>query len=352
MTPTLFVDRDGTILVEPADYQIDDLAKVAFVDGAIEALAAFAKAGWRLVLVSNQDGLGTSAFPRGAFEPAHQLMCQVLRSCGVVLHETLICPHLASDRCACRKPRTGLIQGLPFASVDWQASIVVGDRETDREFAEALGLRSFLLKDGLDWQAIQAKVLVGSRAATISRVTKETKVEVTVDLDDARRLSIATGLGFLDHLLTQIGVHAGISIEVNATGDLNVDDHHLVEDVALSLGAAVDRALGDRRAIGRYGFLLPMDEALSQCAIDFSGRPFCAFRAPLTREVVGGLATEMIPHFFRSFAQGARATLHLRVEGENHHHMIEAAFKALGRCLRQAVARTTGSSVPSSKEVL
>ncbi|MDH3915059.1 MAG: bifunctional histidinol-phosphatase/imidazoleglycerol-phosphate dehydratase HisB [Chromatiales bacterium] len=347
-----FLDRDGTLISEPEDYQIDALHKVRLVEGVIPALIALRDAGYRLLLVSNQDGLGSDSFPQDDFQHVHDFVIDLFASQGIVFDGEFICPHFPADGCDCRKPRTGLLtRYLAENSIDLPRSCVVGDRPTDLELAENIGVRGFLLEEGRGWPAIVGDILAGSRRATASRKTRETDVTASVDLDATEPVSIDTGIGFYDHMLEQVSRHAGIGLQIRCRGDLEVDEHHTVEDVALVLGEALREALGARAGIGRYGFVLPMDEAQARVAVDLSGRPFAVFEGDLGRDRVGGLPTELVPHFFRSLADTLGAAIHVSVAGENTHHMVESSFKGLGRALRQAVS-IDGGGIPSTKGVL
>ncbi|HEY0229663.1 MAG TPA: bifunctional histidinol-phosphatase/imidazoleglycerol-phosphate dehydratase HisB [Dokdonella sp.] len=349
----LFVDRDGTLIEEPAYQQIDAYEKLRLVPGAIAALRRCIGAGYELVMVTNQDGLGTASFPETDFIGPQQLLLDILAGEGVPFREILIDRSLPAEQAPTRKPRTGLVQHWLRAGVlDTARSAVIGDRETDLEFARNLGVRGFRIgAGGLDWPAIARALLDAPRQARVERVTRETRIAVQVDLDSTARPAIATGIGFLDHMIEQLGVHGGFALDLRCEGDLHIDEHHTVEDSALALGQALREALGDRRGIGRYGFLLPMDESQAQVAIDLSGRPYFVFEGSFPREQVGALPTELVPHFFRSLADALGANVHIAVRGDNTHHMIEACFKAVGRALRPALART-GNDVPSSKGVL
>jgi imidazoleglycerol-phosphate dehydratase/histidinol-phosphatase len=352
MTPYLFVDRDGTLLVEPADFQIDSLEKFQLVSGVIPSLCTLQQAGYRLVMVSNQDGLGTAAYPQAAFDQIQHLLLGILQSQGIRFEQILICPHLPAAACKCRKPQTALLhEYLASNEMDRQRSYVIGDRLTDLELAENLGLVGLRLSPELDWPAITQRILRRPRTASVSRITKETRIELTVSLDGQGDSHVHSGQGFLDHMLEQLARHGGFTLRLQAQGDLHIDDHHLVEDVALALGQALRQALGDKRGIGRYGFVLPMDEACCQVAIDLSGRAYFKFRGDFPRPAVGGLATEMVPHFFRSLADALAMSLHIELTGENTHHMVESMFKAVGRALRQALLQT-GDELPSTKGVL
>jgi imidazoleglycerol-phosphate dehydratase/histidinol-phosphatase len=344
----VFVDRDGTLLQEPPDEQIDSLEKLRFVPGLVGGLRLLRDAGYRLVMVTNQDGLGTPDFPQERFEPPQRLLLELLAGEGIAFDAVLICPHRPSDACACRKPATGLL--LPYLAartVDLAESFVLGDRPTDVQLARNLGCRAVRLGPPCEGAELATPSLLEAcrhialrpRTGRAERASRETTVRAAVTLDGQGRADVRTGIGFLDHMLEQLARHGGLDLELSCAGDLHIDEHHTVEDVALTLGQALDRALGERRGIRRYGFWLPMDEAAAHAALDLGGRPFLVFEGQLRRERVGGLPTELVPHFFRSLCDTARANLHLRVYGQNDHHQIEAAFKATARALRAAVAR-------------
>ncbi len=362
-----FVDRDGTIIEEPADEQIDSFQKLRFVAGAIPALLKIQQAGFELVMVSNQDGLGTPSFPRETFEGPHALMMQVLESQGIRFREVLIDPSFPHENSPGRKPGLGMVMHyLRDRRFDLAGSAVIGDRDTDLQFAANLGARGYRIGPDLDWAEIAHRLADAPRVAEVKRSTRETRIRVRVDLDRTRDPEIATGLGFFDHMLEQLGKHGGFALDLTCAGDLQIDEHHTVEDCALALGQALRAALGDKRGIGRYGFadegeggdpaprggfLLPMDETLARAALDFSGRPYFVFEGVFPRERVGDLPTELVPHFFRSLCETSGLNLHLSVRGENAHHMVEASFKAVARGLRQALRRE-GSELPSTKGTL
>jgi imidazoleglycerol-phosphate dehydratase/histidinol-phosphatase len=349
----LFVDRDGTLLEEPPDQQIDNYAKLRLVPGAIAALRRFVDAGYDLVMVTNQDGLGTDSFPQADFDGPHELLLAILAGEGIVFREVLIDRSLPHEHAPTRKPGVGLVRHwLGDGVLDRARSAVVGDRDSDLEFARNIGVRGVRIGDALDWKAIAAGLLDAPRRAHVARTTRETRVVVDLDLDDGTRAPIASGIGFLDHMLDQIATHGGFRLALDCRGDLGVDEHHTVEDCALALGQGVRDALGERRGIGRYGFTLPMDDACASVALDLSGRAFFAFDGAFPRAEVGGLPTELVPHFFRSLADALGANLHLSVRGDNAHHMVEACFKVVGRALRQAIARDGSTTAPSSKGVL
>ena len=355
--PILFVDRDGTLIREPADFQIDAYDKLAFVDGVIPAMLRLRDAGYEFVMVTNQDGLGTDAFPQAHFDGPHALMVQIFESQGIRFRDTLIDTSFPHENAPTRKPRLGLVQPLlRDHGIDWARSAMVGDRETDIEFAVNLGIRGFKLKspqfgDGVDWAQIAHALVDVPRTAKVVRATKETKIEVEVDLDREADPEVKTGLGFYDHMLEQLGKHGGFALRLHCDGDLHIDEHHTVEDSALALGQALRQALGDKRGIGRYGFTLPMDEAQASATLDWSGRPYFVFDGEFRREKVGDLATELVPHVFRSLCETAGLNLHLSVKGDNDHHKIEACFKAVARALRQSIRRE-GDALPSTKGTL
>lgn len=349
----LFIDRDGTLIAEPDDFQIDSLDKFRLEPEVIPALRELRDAGYRFVMVSNQDGLGTASFPEADFWPPQNLLLDILRSQGIEFDDILICPHTPGDNCECRKPRLGLLLDyLRDPSWERARSYVIGDRETDVALAGNMGISALRYdRAGLSWPAIASAILSAPRQARVVRRTKETSITVELNLDEPGRADIHTGIGFFDHMLEQIGKNAGVSLAVRCEGDLHIDEHHTVEDVALALGQAFRQALGDKWGVGRYGFVLPMDEALAQVALDLSGRAYFVFEGEFGRETVGGLPTELVPHFFRSFADACAATLNMKITGDNAHHMVEGLFKGLGRALRQAV-RIESGDMPSTKGVL
>ncbi len=348
-----FVDRDGTILVEPDDFQIDALSKVQLVEGVIPALLALQDDGYELVLVSNQDGLGTESFPTADFQPAHELMQQILLSQGVKIVAEHIDPSMPEENSPNRKPGIGmLLDYLRRGDLDLGRSVVIGDRDTDLEMAQNLGVKGYKLSDTCSWPDILRDMRGHLRKGKAQRTTKETSITVDVDLDQSSPVLNQTGIGFFDHMLDQLASHGGFALTLRCEGDLHIDEHHTVEDCALALGTALKQALGDKRGIGRYGFVVPMDESLAQAAVDLSGRARFEFEADFPRNQVGELSTEMVQHFFHSLSDSLACALHLKVTGENAHHMVEGLFKACGRALRQAFAREVGGALPSTKGVL
>lgn len=355
MRSILFIDRDGTLIEEPPDFQIDSVEKFKLLPSVIPSLLRFRDAGFEFVMITNQDGLGNANYPQSSFDLVQTLLLSVLESQGIRFSEILICPHLPSENCACRKPKTQLVSHfLAMNELDRTKSYVLGDRSTDLELASNMGLKGFRIGPDCSWTQLTHLLLDRPRTAEVVRKTSETSIRVHVDLDGLGTVKIKTGIGFFDHMLEQIAKHGGFDMELEATGDLHIDEHHLVEDVALSLGEALRRALGDKRGIQRYGFVLPMDESLSQVAIDLSGRPFCQVAVSLPSAAVGGLSREMISHFFSSLSQALGMSLHLTTTGENSHHMVESMFKSVGRCLRQALSRDVRGQdqIPSSKGAL
>lgn len=348
----LFVDRDGCLIVEPPDEQIDSYAKLDLLPGVIGALQRCVAAGYELVMVTNQDGLGTARFPEEAFRGPQELLLRILASQGIGFAEVLVDRSFPHEGLDTRKPGIGLLRHY-LADDGWSraASAVIGDRETDMQLAANLGVRGFRIGPTLDWAGVAHQLLDAPRTATVMRRTRETAIEARVDLDHAAEAKIRTGLGFFDHMLDQLAKHGGFALELTCEGDTAVDEHHTVEDCALALGQALRQALGDKRGIGRYGFTLPMDEALASAALDLSGRPYFVFEGTFARERVGELPTELVPHFFRSLCESLGANLHLSVRGENAHHMVEACFKVVARALRQALRRE-GSELPSTKGTL
>jgi imidazoleglycerol-phosphate dehydratase / histidinol-phosphatase len=361
MKKILFIDRDGTIIREPADQQIDSLDKLEFLPGAISGLARIARElDFLLVMVSNQDGLGTSSFPEGTFWPAHQKMLDILAGEGIHWSEILIDRSFAHEGLPTRKPGTALLTHYMKGHYDLAKSFVIGDRLTDVQLADNLGCQAIYIGDPVDraalctrdWAEIFRFLQGQARTADVHRKTSETDIRVKVDLDSGPRSQIHTGLGFFDHMLEQISRHGEFGLEIAVRGDLHIDEHHTIEDTALALGQAIKEALGTRRGIARYGFLLPMDDCLAQVAIDLGGRPWTVWDAEFKREKIGEMPTEMFFHFFKSFSDAAGCNLNIRVEGDNEHHKIESIFKAFARALGMAIRRTGDAHMPSTKGTL
>ncbi|MBR5076956.1 MAG: bifunctional histidinol-phosphatase/imidazoleglycerol-phosphate dehydratase HisB [Bacteroidales bacterium] len=352
MKKAIFIDRDGTLLREPADEQIDALEKVEFVPGAIGGLKALTGLGYELVMASNQDGLGTPAFPKETFWPAQNLLLRTLEGEGVVFDDILIDPSLPEENSPNRKPGVGMFGKYLDGSYDLAASWVIGDRETDRQLAENLGARALLVGE-MSWAEIAETIRSSERSAVVARKTAETDIYVRVDLDGRGPSGVDTGLKFFDHMLSQLIHHGGIALEIKCKGDLEVDEHHTVEDVGIALGEALRQALGDKRGTERYGFALPMDESRAIVLLDFGGRSELVWDVTFTREYVGDVPTEMFRHFFKSLSDAMKANLYIQARGENNHHLAEGVFKAFARSLRQAVRRNPFSyDLPSSKGLL
>lgn len=356
MQRVLFIDRDGTLIEEPYDEQIDSFEKLKFVDGVFRNLGFIRrKLDFRFVMVSNQDGLGTPLFPEDTFWPVHNFILQTLEGEGISFDEQLIDRHFPEDNSPMRKPGTGMLtEYLNNDKYDLANSYVIGDRETDRKLAENIGCKALILgQDGMTWDKIAEILFAGERIAEVSRKTKETDIYVKVNLDGSGKCDISTGLGFFDHMLEQIGKHGMMDLTIHTKGDLHVDEHHTIEDTAIVLGECILKGLGDKRGIERYGYCLPMDDCLCQAVLDFGGRPWLVWDAKFHRERVGDVPTEMFLHFFKSFSDAARINLNIKAEGENEHHKIEGIFKALARALKMAVQRDIFHfELPSTKGLL
>lgn len=371
MKKVLFIDRDGTMIVEPSDnYQVDSLEKLEFIPGAITALHRLAtETNFELVMVTNQDGLGTESFPESAFWPAHQKMLQTLAGEDVHFTAVHIDRSFPHENLSTRKPGTGMLTDYLNGTYNLAHSFVIGDRLTDVQLAKNLGTKAILFAEPTkangspddtvalittNWQEIYRFLRLPDRKATVSRVTQETNIQVELNLDGTGKADVHTGLGFFDHMLEQVARHGGVDLTIRVQGDLHIDEHHTIEDAALALGEAFAKALGDKRGINRYGFLLPMDDALAQVAIDFSGRNWLVWGAEFRREKIGEMPTEMFYHFFKSFSDAAKCNLNIKVEGENEHHKIEAIFKAFAKAIRMAIGRDERrlQELPSTKGVL
>lgn len=338
----LFIDRDGTLIYEPADEQIDSFEKLKFVEGVFRNLSFIRKnLDFRFVMVSNQDGLGTSSFPEDTFWPVHNFILQTLEGEGVTFDDIKIDRHFPEDNHPDRKPGIGLLREyLDSDEYDIENSFVIGDRDTDKQLAENLGCKALILgQDGMNWDRIAEVLFAGERTAEVRRTTKETDILVRLNIDGTGQCDISTGLGFFDHMLEQIGRHGMMDLTIHTKGDLHVDEHHTIEDTALALGECILKALGDKRGIERYGYCLPMDDCLCSVALDFGGRPWLVWDAEFQRERIGEMPTEMFLHFFKSLSDAARMNLNIKAEGTNEHHKIEGIFKALARALRMAVKR-------------
>ncbi len=371
MKKVLFIDRDGTLALEPKDYQLDDLSKLEFYPGVFQYLGRIAKElEFELVMVTNQDGLGTDSFPEDTFWPTHDFLITALKNEGILFDEICIDKSLPEDNAPTRKPKTGMLtQYLDNPDYDLEHSFVIGDRISDMELAKNLGAKGILvqhderLADSIEnelkpviaiqtnsWEAIYTLLKAGGRTATHQRTTKETDISIALNLDGTGKSSISTGIPFFDHMLDQLARHGGIDIELTTKGDLEVDEHHTIEDTAIALGEAFGMALGYKLGIERYGYCLPMDDCLAQVAIDFGGRAWLMWDAKFKRELIGKMPTEMFFHFFKSFADGAKANLNIKAEGHNEHHKIEAIFKAFAKAIKAAIKRDAEKLVlPSTK---
>ncbi len=372
----LFIDRDGTLIVEPKDdFQVDSLEKLEMIPGVTRALHFVAgKLPYKLVMVTNQDGLGTESFPEETFYPAHNKMLKALANEGVIFDDILIDRTFPEDNAPTRKPGTGMLTAYMDGSYDLEGSYVIGDRLSDAMLARNIGAKAIILhepddetlagiaEEGLGdtvvmvtphWDDVLPVLQGGKRRAVVSRKTSETDIYVSIDLDGNGHSDISTGLGFFDHMLDQIARHSGVDLAVQVRGDLHVDEHHTIEDTAIALGSAINEALGDKRGIERYGFVLPMDDCLCTVAMDFGGRPWIVWDVEFHREKIGDVPTEMFFHFFKSLSDNANMNLFVRAEGVNEHHKIEGVFKAFARALKHAVKRDPFKfTLPSTKGVL
>ncbi len=366
----LFIDRDGTLIYEPEDEQVDSLEKLEFIPGVFRNLFNIQKnTNYELVIVTNQDGLGTDSFPEETFWPVQKKMLKAFKNEGIFFDDILIDKSFPEENLPTRKPGTGLMSKYLEGDYDLTRSFVIGDRLTDIQLAKNLGAKGILLNDGSlseelekqdladycalvssDWDDIYACVAAPERQAKVKRTTKETDIAVKLNLDGSGVTNISTGLKFFDHMLAQIGRHAGADLDIEVKGDLEVDEHHTIEDTALALGEVFKKAVGDKKGMERYGFCLPMDDCLAMVAIDFGGRPWLVWEADFKREKVGDMPTEMFMHFFKSFSDAAQCNLNIKAEGNNEHHKIEAIFKALAKAIKMAIKRDLSNfQLPSTK---
>jgi imidazoleglycerol-phosphate dehydratase/histidinol-phosphatase len=362
MKKVLFIDRDGTLVIEPpVDYQLDSLEKLEFYPGVFQGLSRIVnELDYELVMVTNQDGLGTDSFPEATFWPAQNKVIQAFENEGIVFSEILIDKSFPEDNAPTRKPRTGLMQKYVYGNYDLANSFVIGDRDSDIELAKNLKCNGIFMGavneiatlSTTSWNEIYQYLKSKPRVGTVKRITKETEITVEVNLDGNGKNEISTGIGFFDHMLEQIAKHGTIDLQINVEGDLEIDEHHTIEDVAITLGEAFIKALGSKKAIERYGFLLPMDDCLTQVAIDFGGRPWLVWETEFKREMIGEMPTEMFMHFFKSFTDAAKCNLNIKSEGENEHHKIESIFKAFAKAIKMAVNKTENYSIPSTKGII
>ena len=360
----VFLDRDGTLIVDPPDEQVDSLEKLELIPGVIRGLQLLRDRDFQFVMVTNQDSLGTALFPTSSFERPQNKLLGILRGEDITFSDIFVCPHTPADQCSCRKPKTGLVdEFLRTHKSELGKKYMIGDRETDAQFGKNISFTAIRLSkpqpscaDFVTPDFLEAcrYVVRTSRSAHLNRTTAETSISVEVILDGTGTYTINTGIGFFDHMLAQLSKHSLIDIRLTTKGDTHVDEHHTVEDTGLALGEAIRQALGDKRGIERYGFLLPMDESLAQVALDLSGRPYFVLNGTFEREKVGEFPTELVDDFFRAFADGLRANLHITVQGRNDHHKIEAVFKSVARTLKQAVSLDHRSEglLPSTKGAL
>ncbi len=363
MQKVLFIDRDGTLVIEPPDdFQLDSFEKLEFYPAVFQNLARIVKElDYMLVMVSNQDGLGTASFPEEEFRPVHNKIIRAFENEGIEFSEILIDKSFPEDNSPYRKPGTGMLKHYMTGDYDLANSFVIGDRHTDIQLAENLGCKSIFLnkkqnKDATlttsSWEEIYQLLAAEPRKARVVRNTSETKITIGVNLDGAGKSSISTGIGFFDHMLEQIARHGNMDLDILVQGDLHIDEHHTIEDTAIALGEAFLKALGSKKGIERYGFLLPMDDCLAQVALDFGGRPWLVWQVEFKREMIGDMPSEMFMHFFKSFSDNAKCNLNIKAEGQNEHHKIEAVFKAFAKALKMAVAKTNNYSIPSTKGIL
>lgn len=350
----LFIDRDGTLINEPQDnFQIDSIEKLSFESDVIPSLITLKNIGFRLIMVTNQNGLGSPQFPQDSFDKPHRLMINIFKSQGIDFDQILICPHLPKDQCNCRKPKTELVSfWLKNNFLNKFKSYVIGDQNTDMQFADNMGIQGIQYhKINFNWKKIANYLMQRHRSSHIHRVTTETNTNIKIWLDQDMSNHIDTGINFFNHMLNQIATHAKISMHITVQGDLHIDDHHTIEDTALTLGAALHQSLNNKKGINRFGFTLPMDESIAQCILDISGRPYFEYSAEYISEKIGDLNSNMIEHFFRSLSSKMECTLHLKAIGKNDHHKAESLFKAFGQALGQAI-HISHNNVLSSKGIL
>ena len=363
MKKILFIDRDGTLVLEPpSDLQLDSLEKLEFYPKVFQYLSKIVtEFDFELVMVTNQDGLGTKSFPEENFWPAQNKIIQAFKNEGIEFKEVLIDKSFPQDNLPTRKPGIGMLKHYMNGNFDLSNSFVIGDRLTDLQLAKNLSCQAIYLNreinvdailSTIDWEDIYKFLKANPRKTKIRRKTSETNIELELNLDGSGKSSISTGLGFFDHMLEQISKHGNFDLFVNVKGDLHIDEHHTIEDVAITLGEAFLKALGSKKGIERYGFLLPMDDCLSQVAIDFGGRPWLVWSADFKREKIGEMPTELFMHFFKSFSDNAKCNLNIKAEGENEHHKIEAIFKGFAKAIKMAVKKTGDSTIPSTKGLL
>lgn len=359
----LFIDRDGTLIIEPPeDFQVDSLEKLEFYPKVFQSLSRIVRElDYQLVMVTNQDGMGTDAFPEKTFWPAQNKILQAFKNEGIEFSEILIDHSLPQDNAATRKPGTVMLAHYLKGDYDLENSFVIGDRISDMQLAKNMGCQGIFLGKELyktaalsttDWMEIYAFLSGQPRTTQIIRKTRETDIEISLNLEGTGHSVIDTGIGFFDHMLEQIAKHGKIDLEIKVKGDLEIDEHHTIEDTALALGKAFSKVLGSKKGIERYGYLLPMDDCLAQVAIDFGGRPWLVWDVDFQREKIGEMPTEMFVHFFKSFSDAARCNLNIKAGGRNEHHKIEAIFKAFAKSINMAVRKTGDFSIPSSKGIL
>ncbi len=364
MRPVLFIDRDGTINHETEDEQIDHIDKLTYLKDVFVYLKKVqAESDFVLAMVTNQDGLGTESFPENTFWPVHNLIMRTLESQGINFDTIHIDEHFPTDNHPNRKPGTGMLTEYLNGDYDLENSFVIGDRTTDIQLARNLGCKAIHISSEVvtdaeltttDWSRIYEFLILKDRKSSVHRATKETNIQIDLNLDGTGKTHCETGIGFFDHMLDQLGKHGGVDLTVKVQGDLHIDEHHTIEDTALALGEAFLKALGDKRGIQRYGFLLPMDDCLAQVAIDFGGRPWMEWEAAFNREKIGEMPTEMFFHFFKSFSDTSKSNLNIKAEGDNEHHKIEAIFKAFAKAIKMAIKRESSEmdSLPTTKGVL